>query len=806
MAYPNTTIIWDDQSRRTGVAATNSLDGKPVIMAISSADKGPEEFRTFDGDYIDYYGDVSFARHGQIQAQSYRVLSAGGALYYKRIVAPDSTLSNLSVVATVTKQSEQKVDKTGAKVYVTADGEETTAAEGNTPVMINKALLKYDVVAVNDLTKLVTIGNNPKEIARLVKEQVDLENEEATVSAERGEPDDLSTMGNADVKYAKPADTGVLSVTDKTGLGVANVFLKATSEGGYGTVAAFDADSAVEITDEAVAGTYILAAGQYDVLVRFTDSNEYPDELYHIEVTDDDTDVTANTVICKSDLKALITQCQAVTNESYTSDTWNAFQIALASATLSLADDKDQNSASTSRVELQYAKDCLMTEEEASSIPKKFLLWTITDNGRGDTGKRVYFSPNYQASKNSTYTKYMMYVIEGTTSTDNTLMFSINPDIIDGNENRRLDTVLRAHSKQVKGVVYENEVQKFFDAIAQATGQDLDTIKESDLLFGCTRKGKALDWAVVDSASAALNSIYGLALQGGSNGSFGNYPMDSSAYYDEMAKAYDGTYCLDIYDLDNTRIHAIFDANFPIEIKHKIEDLVNFREDCFFFRDLGTGLTTREDIINANEQMLASKFCATYHNSYDVYDEWTKKQITVTCMYDLAPAFVTHDRLGINRPFAGILHGLTFPDVIEGTVNYIPKKIPGDDQPQELYDLNINYMKYYSGLLTLETEKTSQDYDSELSYINNVLAIQDVIRVVRKRCPKIRYTFKEGDDFVKYQKDINQVLSTKSGFFSSMELVYLDDMAVTDSKCYFAAIKVDCKDFIESEYFKVSVI
>lgn len=805
MAYPNTTIIWDDQSVRASVAATNSLDGKPIIMAISSADKGPEEFRTFDGYYTDYYGDISFARHGQIQAQSYRVLAAGGALYYKRIVAPDSTLSNLSVVATVSKQSTQKTDKSGALVYVTADGEETTAAEGNTPVMIDRAAIKYDVVAINDLAVLAGIGNQPKEIARLVKDQVDAENEEASTTAERGKADDLSAMGNATVAYSKPADTGVLTVTDKTGNGITNVFVKAVTTGAT-TVTGFDEANAVDVTEAALAGTHpISVAGEYDVLVRFTDA-AYPDELYHLVITDDDTDVTATTVICKANLKSLITVCEVIEKGDYTDASWKAFQQALTSAKLALGDDKAQTSASNARVELQYTKDSLITKKEEDAIPKKFLLFTITDNGRGDTGKRIYFTPNYQASKNSSYTKYMMYVIEGTVSTDNTLMFSMNPDIIDAGENRRLDTVLKAHSKQVKGVVYENEVNKFFDAVADACGQDVAVVKENDILFGYTRKGKDLDWIVVDPDSAALNSVYGLALQGGSNGSFGNYPMDSADYYAEMEKAYNGTYCLDIYDLDNTRVNAIFDANFPVEIKHAIENLVNFREDCFYFRDLGVGLVDNDDIISADEDMLKSKFCASYHNSYDVYDEWTKKQITVTCMYDLAPAFVTHDKLGINRPFAGILHGLTFPDVIEGTVNYIPKKIPGDDQPQALYDANINYMKYYNGLLTLETEKTSQDYDSELSYINNVLAIQEIIRTVRRRCPKIRYTFKSGDDFVKYQKDINQVLATKSGFFESMELVYLDDLAVTDSKCYFAAIKVDCKDFIESEYFKVSVI
>ena len=282
--------------------------------------------------------------------------------------------------------------------------------------------------------------------------------------------------------------------------------------------------------------------------------------------------------------------------------------------------------------------------------------------------------------------------------------------------------------------------------------------------------------------------------------------MNSPDYFKEIIKTFNGEACLDIYDIDNVTVHAIFDCGWPIEVKRAVEGFVTFREDIFYFRDLGLDLHSGDEIIAADSETLKSKFCASYHNSYDVFDEITKKQITVTCMYHLAPMFINHYINGINRPFAGILYNIVFDGVIEGSVNYIPNKIPGYDQPQELYDANINYMKYYKGILTMDTEKTSQEADSELSYINNVLAVQDIIRDVRERCPKIRYSFKHANDFEVYQKDINQVLARKSGFFETLELVYLEDMAQTNPKCYFAAIKVDAKDFIESEYFKVSII
>lgn len=809
MGYPSTNFIWDDQTIKRNSQETSSLAGKPILMAVSSADKGPENFRVFDSEYEERYGAVSFAKHGQSQVQVNRILNAGGAVYYRRIVAPDATLANLSCVATVSQVSTQKVDATGAKLYKTPEGIETTAAEGNTPIMETKAKVKYDTMAITDLATLISVGDNPKEIARLVKEQVDLANTEANTShVERVPADDLTTMGHATVTYNLASDVASTTVVAKGDAVIEAVYLKAGSNAT--TIADFGVASAVNVTANAATGFGGVTVGENTICVTYTDKTKYPSELFHVTVKAADTaTATGTTVLDKSALKALITACQSQQNADYTDASWGAFQIAMSAAVLALGDECNQGKVSTARVDLQFAKDSLTTKAAYNAIPKKFLLWTVTDTGRGDSAKRIAITPNYQASKNSTYTKYMMSVIEGTESTDTTLMFSMNPDIIDQNINRRLDTVLSMYSMQLRGVVYENDVNDFFTAIATNAGVTEAVAKEADILFGYVRKGKiALDWLEIDHESAALNTAYGLALMGGSNGSFGNAPMDSPAYYDEIVKSFNGTITPDIYDMDNVTIHAIFDAGYPIEVKHAIEALVSFREDCFYFRDLGINdsLVDNENIITADEEMLKSKFCATYHNFYDVYDELTKKQITVTCMYHLAPAFVTHYKLGINRPYAGILHGFVFPDVIEGTVNYVPKKIPGDDQPQELYDANINYMKYYAGQLTLENEKTSQEVDSELSYINNVLAIQDIIRIVRERCPRLRYTFKTGDDFVKYQQDINQVLSSRVGFFDSLELVYLENMAQTDSKCYFAAIKVDCKDFIESEYFKVSVI
>ena len=86
---------------------------------------------------------------------------------------------------------------------------------------------------------------------------------------------------------------------------------------------------------------------------------------------------------------------------------------------------------------------------------------------------------------------------------------------------------------------------------------------------------------------------------------------------EEMVKVFNGTYD-DIYDLDNNKIDMVVDANYPAEVKRAIEGMVSFREDCMYFRDLGLRLKSIEEIKDADKNSLKNKFCASYHNSYDI--------------------------------------------------------------------------------------------------------------------------------------------------------------------------------------------
>ena len=175
-------------------------------------------------------------------------------------------------------------------------------------------------------------------------------------------------------------------------------------------------------------------------------------------------------------------------------------------------------------------------------------------------------------------------------------------------------------------------------------------------------------------------------------------------------------------------------------------------------------------------------------------------------MYNLCQLFVGHFINGRHRPFMGQLYGITFPDVIRGTVNFTPKNTPKEDQKQEIDDLRINYAGYYQGLLTMETDYTSQNRSTQLSWLHTVLLIQELIKAIRARCAKIRYNFMDEDSLKKYEEDVQAVIDKFVSKFESITMEYVEDSVYKANKIFYAVISVQLKDFIQSELFKITVL
>lgn len=605
--YPETRIEVIDQSAITQVPTAEQVTA-PLFMQVFSSDKGPEEWGTYYGDTFKIFGDASFARHGQPLLQAYNAINNGAKIMAKRVVAPDSTLANIIIKCKISKESTQKTDAEGNLIYVDTNGDETTTADGNNPVMIDKAVLAFIIETVTDN---------------------------------------------------------------------------------------------------------------------------------------------------KNDLAAL------------------------RSSAFSTADFEGK-----------------AVEEEAI-----FPLFVIAENGRGVSGKKVRITTDTNASKTVSYVKYALQLIEGTT-VKKSMLFSFDPDVIYNNENISFQSVLKASTNEIRGFMFEEAIEAMLEKISKITGITRAQLSTLDVLFGKDKKGVSLSNVIV-KRDVDISSPSGIPLASGSNGSFGTKPTLSEDYSKEIVKAFNGEFSDDIYDIDNVQLDGVIDAGYSAEVKRAIEDLVKFRGDAMFFRDSNTDVYTIEDAINIATTGLQDCCVESFGNFYDIKDPYTKKQITVTIGYSLARILPNHFNNGRNLPLAGQAQAFTFPEIIPGTLNITPKKLPSENQKEKLFDARVNFLSYLDGVATMESEFTTNPTYTGLSFANNVLAVQQIIKVLRARCPRIRYAFMEQDDLRKYKEDIESQLAPYKSYFSKLEMVYGEDENFEKDNTFYAMINVVFKKFVQSEYFKI---
>lgn len=435
-------------------------------------------------------------------------------------------------------------------------------------------------------------------------------------------------------------------------------------------------------------------------------------------------------------------------------------------------------------------------------------LYAFIDNGRGYTGKKIKINPEYKLSRNSKFMMYTASEYEGSEISDS-CTFTADPSVIHLSKSYELS---KYSMDQINGYTFSENVYKFVNAISEITGYGSDYLITQDFIFGATVKGAALENVQFDETSVDFTTTYGIELQNGSNGSFGEAPFGTDAYANAIVKYLSGEDTDEIYDFTELSADVIFDANYPESVKNEIQKLVDFRKDMVFFRDLGLNLTSYDAVAEKAlaEDLIRTRYQALYSTSYDVYDPLTKRPIQVTMMYGMAPLMIDFFNGGRYRPLCGPSNGMQITNYIPGTIRWVPRITPKVNQKTQLEDLRVNYCcktDPSTDALVIETCYTSQEELSDASYVNNILAIQQVIKAIRSYSPKVRYAFTTGSDFSDYKKKIeDNVLIHYNSHFTSLELVYTVDPVSAAQKIFKAAINVSCGDFIQSEIYDVFII
>ena len=211
---------------------------------------------------------------------------------------------------------------------------------------------------------------------------------------------------------------------------------------------------------------------------------------------------------------------------------------------------------------------------------------------------------------------------------------------------------------------------------------------------------------------------------------------------------------------------------------------------------------------------------------YDIRDPYTNKRITVTGTYGLSIVMVNHYITGPNKVFSGIANGIILGNPIDGSVNYLPKIFPtssmtslnnisttyiSDDdtirnEKQMTCDLRVNYGSYYDGVFVMDTEYTLNPSESEYSYINNVMLVNQLIQSIRKACPSARYSFIDDADLETYQEAVTTVIEAYRNKFASVKFKYVQDPNSVMNKIYYAALEIVFRPFAQAEIFTITAL
>lgn len=805
MAVRDTKFIWDDQSAINDINNTDVVDNvdRPVFMTVFSSDKGPETLqKSITGkEFFALYGDIpNFNRHGQPLLQAARIANAGGLQYCKRVVAMDSKLANLSLIANVTETQVQDTNKSGKPIYVHShiNEEYWTITDDEED---KKNYTTYD--DAKDYTAGDVVKSSHDIYYKALKDI--LATDEAGKIVEEETTDTSYLASNGSTKYTTPIRHKAAKI---------KYIFSSLDTLQNDPQNANKTDNIKTVFDRVINESY---ANKDDMSKKKITATTYWTQYKR---TGYEGDALLKKLAYSEQWKA--------TMEYYPGD------ICKIDATYFICNVKNTDKNPTISSQNKLSTEDSSAQETDSGT--NYILFTLTDTGRGVSNKAIRIYADSYTRKPVNYVKYVLEVIEGNSVVE-TLYFTMNENIVEATVNRTIsdrhslafEEVVNQNSNNLLGTFYSNEFESFVEKVSSLTENTNEyEVTNGDILFGYDRYGKPSSEIVIDQDGSTLDSANGTLLSGGSNGSFGDYPIKLkpsvsddgttnglSLYEEEVYKVFNGNFSDDIYDLDNTRIDVIFDAGYNDRIKEAIAELVNFREDCFYFRDYGsTGLTDFLAIEAKKEDLKdTSRFIADYVNNYKTLDPYTKKRIPVSVTYSLAPLFVNHYIDGVSRPFCGIKYGITFDEseLVPGTINFSPKRTPRTDKNIDTYDqkqwfdnYRLNYIAYYDSIPTMDTETTSQEANTQLSDIHNVLLVQKIMHEIRRKCPKNRYTFITGQDYENYKKDIETILNGYASLFDSISISYVNDDNYRLNGIFYAVIKVSFRSVIKSEIFKLT--
>ena len=251
--------------------------------------------------------------------------------------------------------------------------------------------------------------------------------------------------------------------------------------------------------------------------------------------------------------------------------------------------------------------------------------------------------------------------------------------------------------------------------------------------------------ANIDLASAKLASknsiLFTNSLQNFNNpikftlGSDGDFEYDASklaernkAIKNLMIKAYKGNIDSEITNKRLIEFDHVLDCNYDIEVKNAIVSLArDIRGDFFFWADTNHCANPDEAVrFRRDKFTVSNRLVGIFTQDLTFYDEYTGKDIKFTTPYILAqkiPYCATN--YGLQYPIAGPRRGL-----IDGFKAL--SWSPNEAYKEKLYTMKVNYIEQNTKNTRIGSQLSTENGNTPLSNINNVLTVLKIQRNVEK--------------------------------------------------------------------------
>lgn len=356
---------------------------------------------------------------------------------------------------------------------------------------------------------------------------------------------------------------------------------------------------------------------------------------------------------------------------------------------------------------------------------------------------------------------------------------------------------------EVVSEVEEPEATGILAYVAKNAGADFTTIAEIDEFdpfFGYKVGSTVKDGLVTIVAEAtdettgaitnySVDRAQGISLTGGDDGMFdtkkvwarGKEGTDVAGLYVEVVAGADGSYTAPTnYELVDTKIRiadaekevykaafqgkydrtilsvrrvpcdAMFDANYPFEVKEVLADLANLREASLCYIDSGIE-TTYANIDNTIEEMAIfnTRNISKEFQHYTTKDLVTKKKCEVTTTYFIAQMLSKHfTENGSHVPFVKAYAELSghVKNTLEPAIDDIDSDIK-----EKLYNARINYFETVSeNVYQRATQNTAQVINSDLLEENNMNTLFELKKQIERDCWNNLYDFTSAEDRARF--------------------------------------------------------